>query len=321
MTTNIIGTGSYLPKNVVTNDDLSHIVETSDEWISTRTGIKSRHISTNEDTVTLAYEAAKRALENANVTPQDIDLIIVATLTPSNSMPNTACSVQAKLGNIGAMCFDVNAACSGFLYSLSIAHAMMTTQQMKRALIIGAENLSKIVDWSDRGTCVLFGDGAGAVVMELSQTGIIDYVGGADGSRGDVLKCNDRPLNNFLCNNVEQAGYMTMDGQEVFKFAVKKVPEIIGVLLEKNQCNTEDVDVFVLHQANQRIISSVAKKLSVDEERFPMNLDRCGNTSAASIPILLDELNRNGRLQKGSTIVLAGFGGGLTWGAMLLRWQ
>lgn len=321
MATGIIGTGSYLPGNIITNDDLSNVVDTSDEWIRTRTGIKERHISISEDTTEVAYQAARKAIENAGIEPKDLGLIIVATVTPANSMPSTACSVQAKLNNTGAMCFDINAACSGFLYGMSVADALMQSQRIKYALVIGAENLSKSVDWKDRGTCVLFGDGAGAVVLSLTERGIVDYITGADGSKGEVLTCIERPLRNFLSDNDNQAGYIQMNGQEVFKFAVTKVPEIIRELLDKTQRSMEDIDLFVLHQANERIISSVAKKLSVVQERFPTNLDRCGNTSAASIPILLDELNRNGSIKKGDLMVLAGFGAGLTWGAMLLEWQ
>lgn len=305
MTTCVCGTGSYLPETIVTNDDLSKMVDTSDEWITSRTGIRERHIAKNVTTTEMAYQAALRAIEDAGVEVHEIDLIIVASFTGDICMPSIACKVQGKLGNVSATCFDVNAACSGFIYGLATAHGMIMSGQKKCALIIGAERLSKVVDWSDRGTCVLFGDGAGAAVLKNGENGIESFVTGSNGSQEEVLYCEDS---------------IAMNGQEVFKFAVGKVPECILELLEKTGDNPDDIDLYVLHQANARIISSVAKRLKVSEEKFPTNLERCGNTSAASIPILLDELNRSKKLQKGNSIIMAGFGGGLTWGAVKLTW-
>lgn len=305
MTTGIIGTGSYLPEKVLTNDDLSRMVDTSDEWISTRTGIKSRHISDEETTEYMAYMAGMRALESAGVSAEDMDMIITATFTPHGMMPSIACRVQKMLGNTSATCYDVNAACSGFVYALAAAHAYIMSGMCEKILVIGAENISKFVDWSDRGTCVLFGDGAGAVVVSREDAGIQGIVTGSDGTKCEVLTCEEA---------------IAMNGQEVFKFAVKKVPECIEKLLNQTGHTTEDIDMYILHQANERIIASVAKRLGVGQEKFPMNLQNCGNTSAASIPILLDELNRQGKIAKNNKVILAGFGGGLTWGAIMLNW-
>jgi len=326
MTTKIIGTGSFLPENIVTNEKLTTIVETSDEWISSRTGIKERRIVCRETTSGMASEAAKRAIEDAKIDPAEIDLIIMATFTPDRSMPCGACDVQKEIGAANATAFDLNAACSGFLFALNTAHAYIAAGLCRTALVMGAETLSKVLDWTDRGTCVLFGDGAGAAVVQASDTGIISMVTGADGTKGDVLTCDGRRVINPLTAGLDDVesgadeAYIKMNGQEVFKFAVKKVPESIEELLEKSGTAIEDVKYFILHQANKRIIHSVAKRLKVSEEKFPMNLDSCGNTSAASIPILLDEMNRKGLLNPGDKIVMSGFGGGLTWGAVILEW-
>lgn len=319
MKTRILGTGSSAPQNVVTNDDLAKIVDTSDEWIYSRTGIKQRRIATDETAGSLATEAAKKALDNAGVNPEDIELIIVATTSPDYTFPNTASVVQAGIGATGAMCVDISAACTGFIYGLSMAEAYIQSGQFKKTLIIGSEYMSSEVDWKDRSTCVLFGDGAGAAVLAAVE----DEAEGfravsclhSDGTKGHVLTAGDRTK-----LNKGEIDYLHMDGQEVFKFAVKRVPESITEVLDKADMQLEDVTHFVLHQANIRIIESVAKRLGMGMEKFPTNLANYGNTSAASIPILLDELNRNNILKRGDKIILSGFGAGLSWGSTLLEW-
>ena len=287
MTSAILGTGKCLPKKIVTNDDLSQIVDTNDAWIRERTGIQTRHLATSETTETLSIEAAKQALEAAQIAPENLGLIIVATLTPDGSMPNTACKVQAAIGAKNAMCYEINAACSGFIYGLQTAHAFISSGILSYALIIGAETLSKIMDWKDRSTCVLFGDGAGAAVLGASEKGIICLDGGADGSKGSVLTCGNAPLCNPYTKHPASNPYVEMDGQEVFKFAVRKIPAIVNNLLEKTDHTIDDLSCILLHQANQRIIQSAAKRLHADLDIFPMNLDKYGNTSSASVPISL----------------------------------
>jgi len=298
MAAKIIGTGSALPEHIITNDYLSTIMETSDEWISDRTGIRERRIVSEESTSILAALAAKRALEDAGIDGSEVDLIIVATLTPDTHMPSTACTVQKEVGATNAFCFDLGAACTGFLYALSSAYAYIAAGMCKNALVIGAETISKILDWNDRGTCVLFGDGAGAVLIKEDAAGKMTFVQGSDGNKGDALVCKGRTLNNLLVKNDEVNQYITMDGQEVFKFAVKKVPECVEQVLAKANMDINDVKYFCLHQANKRIIGSVAKRLKQPDEKFPMNMDKYGNTSAASIPILLDELYRSNKMSK-----------------------
>lgn len=323
MRTKIIGTGSYVPSRVVTNDDLAKIVETSDEWIRTRTGIVKRHISEGIGTTQMAAEAAKKALNDANVEPGDIDVIIAATSTPDYCFPSAACEVQGILGAANAVGFDVSAACSGFIFALSTADAMIRTEMYKTALIIGVDNLSKVVNWSDRSTCVLFGDGAGAVVVrrcDEREGGLIGELIRSDGRKALVLRCQSRSMGNFLTETSPEPGFIAMEGQEVFKFAVKKVPECVDELMERSGIKMEDVKYLILHQANYRICESIAKRLKISMDKIPMNIERYGNTSGASIPILLDELNHEGRLNKGDKLILAGFGAGLTWGAALLEW-
>lgn len=316
----ILGTGSYLPQRIVTNDELSEIVDTNDEWISTRTGIKTRRISAGQTASDLAAEAAFAALKSAGISAEQIDLILLATITGDTFMPSTACLVQKKIGAVNAACLDVNAACSGFLYAMNMANACLVSGMYTNILVIGTETLSKIVDWADRSTCVLFGDGAGAAVVTGDLTKHYVSEAGADGGKGDVLKAGDMGVGNFIVRREEKLNYyMTMNGQEVFKFAVKKVPECINSIIEKAEVSLEEIDYFLLHQANVRIIASVAKRLGVDMEKMPVNLDRYGNTSAASIAILLDEVRREGKLAEGKKIILAGFGGGLTWGAAYLE--
>lgn len=313
MTTRIIGTGSCLPTNIITNDQLSRQVDTSDEWISSRTGIRNRHVAEEETGAGMASEAARRALKNAGVSADEIELIIVATCTADMQFPSTACMVQKDIGAKHAVAFDLSAACSGFLFALNTAHAYFTAGIYKKALIIGTEVLSKLVDWTDRSTCVLFGDGAGAAVVEASDIGLEGFVQHADGGKGEVLACAGT-------NRTEGPAYIQMNGQEVFKFAVKKVPECIQEVLEMTGTEKEDIRWYLLHQANSRIIQSAAKRLKEPEEKFPMNMDQYGNTSAASIPILLDEMNRSGMLKKGDRLMMSGFGAGLTWGAAQIVW-
>jgi len=318
--TGIIGTGSYLPPTIIDNNELAKMVKTDDLWIREHTGIIERHIAKEETTSYMAAEAAKKAIENANIDPTEIDLIVLATLSPERATPSMSCIVQDKIGAVNATCFDLNAACSGFVYALQTADAYIRSGFAKVCLVIGAETLSKMVDWKDRSTCILFADGAGAAIVKDTDFGIISSVTRSDGSSGMSLKCKERSTRNFLNKKAEEKHYIQMIGSDIFKFAVRKVPACIELLLKRANMNKDDVDYYVLHQANARILASVAKKMDLPIEKFPMNVDRCGNTSSASIPILLDELNRDGTLKKGQNIVICGFGGGLTWGAQLFTW-
>lgn len=322
MGTRIIGTGNCLPKNVLTNDDLSKMVETNDEWIRTRTGIEERRIAKEETTFSMGADAAIEAMEWAQVQPQEIDLIVTATSSSEYAFPNTASLIQHQIKADNAICFDVTVACTGFIVAMSIADAMLKAGQIKKALVIGSEVMSSQIDWTDRSVCVLFGDGAGAVVLENSndeQYCILDQDIHSDGSKGMVLTCGKiRHIKEK--NALEKAeSPIWMNGQEVFKFAVKRVPESITTLLDRNHLTAEEIDCFILHQANKRIIESVAKRLKVDVEKFPVNLNHYGNTSAASIPILLHELNRDHHIQPGNLLILSGFGAGLSWGSLLIR--
>lgn len=322
MRAKIIGTGSCLPEKIVTNDSLSGLVDTSDEWIQSRTGIRSRHLvsSKQETTLSMAAKAGQAALEDAWLLPQQLDLILVATVSSDFLTPSTACMVQKELGACHAAAFDINAACSGFLFALNTVDAYFQAGIYQTALIIGVETLSKLIDWSDRSTCVLFGDGAGAVAVKASEEGMVACLQGSDGSGGDILVCKSRRNNNPYVHTGTDLDYLYMNGQEVFKFAVKKEPECIQSLLQQAGMQPSDVDYYLLHQANYRIISSIARKLKLPLEKFPSNVGHCGNTSAASIPILLDEVHKKGMLAEGNTILLSGFGAGLTWGAALLKW-
>jgi len=321
MTTKIIGTGSAVPDQVVTNDDLARIVDTSDEWIRTRTGIRERRIASEQSgTSDLAAEAAREALKSAGVAPEELDIIILATSSADCCMPSGACEVQAAIGAFHAVAFDISAACSGFVFALNTVHSFFQAGIYKTGLVIGADTLSKLIDWKDRSTCVLFGDGAGAAVVRADESGRLYMTMGADGSRGSALECGGRTTGNFLTGKQPELGYMTMDGQEVFKFAVKRVPEAIKKVLAESGTDINEIKYFILHQANYRIFESIAKRLNLPMEKFPVNLDRYGNTSGATIPLLLDEMNREGKLQRGDKLILAGFGAGLTWGATLLEW-
>ena len=319
MTTRIVGTGAYVPEQIATNDDLARIVETNDEWIRSRTGIGERRIATTETNSYMAAQAAKQALDQAGIAPEDVDLILLATSSPDYCFPNGACEIQEQIGAVNAAGYDISAACTGFVFALNTAHAFIQAGIYRTALVIGSDVLSKLLDWTDRGTCVLFGDGAGAVVVQAADRGVIGVKMHSDGTKGGVLTCGARTNGNFLLGKKPELGYMTMDGQEVFKFAVKKVPEIIKELLEENRTSLEEIRYFVLHQANYRIIESVAKRLKADISKFPANMEHYGNTSGGSIPLLLDEMNRKGMLAPGDKIVLSGFGAGLTWGATLVE--
>lgn len=313
----IAGTGSYVPSNYYDNDDLAKLVDTNDEWIRERTGIIKRHIAKgDETTVSMACRAARAAMTNAGIDAGEIDLIIVSTISSNVVLPCTACEVQREIGAGQAVCFDLNAACTGFLFAYNTAQAYIQSGWCRAALVIGAERLSELVDWSDRGTCILFGDGAGAAVLKAEPGEAFPMVSHSDGARGDALVCESR------CAKPEKTadGCIRMDGQGVFKFAVRQVPECICELLEKADLNIEEIDYFILHQANKRIVEAVARRLQTDIGKFPMNLMEYGNTSSASIPILLDELNRKGMLRRGQKLVLSGFGAGLSWGASLLEW-
>lgn len=320
MTSRIIGIGSSLPKTRVTNDDLSKFMDTSDEWISSRTGIRERRLATTETTASMSIDAAKEAMKNANILPQEVDLIIVATITGDYMTPSTACEVQAAIGADHAVAFDINGACTGFMMALNTAHMYLQAGIYRTAIIIGAETLSKIMDWNDRSTCVLFGDGAGAAVLRRDTVGILSFNQASDGAKGMVLAGKNRTNNNPFAETSKELDYIHMDGGEVYKFAVSTVPSCIHDALREAGLTAEDIKYFVLHQANLRIIHSVAKRLKLSEDKFPISLDRCGNISAASVPILLDQIEKEGKLQKGDKIVMAGFGGGLTWGATVLEW-
>ena len=321
MAVRIIGTGSSLPGNIVDNRELSRFVDTSDEWIRERTGIGERHISTGETVVSLSAEACERALENAGRDAGEVELLLVATCSPERNIPCAACQVQSRIGAGKAVAFDLNAACSGFLFALHTACAYVEAGMYANALVAGGEVLSKLVDWTDRGTCILFGDGAGAVYVEKADRGgILGYVQHSDGARGNVLTCDTRGLKNPYADFSLETAYIQMDGREVFSFAMRTVPAGILEVLEKTRIPKEDIDLFLLHQANQRIIDGIARRLNVDPGRFPSNVSRVGNMSSASIPVLLDELNRKGALKEGMKLALSGFGAGLTYGACVMEW-
>lgn len=315
--------GKYVPETILTNDELSHWLDTSDEWIFTRTGIKQRHISLTEDTSDLCIKAACKALKRANINGEDVGLIIVATMSPDSQSPSVACLVQEEIGAHQAMVFDVSAACSGFIYACSIAEKMLLHSTYEYALVLGGEVMSKVVDWKDRSTAVLFGDGAGGILLQ-KHSHTHSFLGEeihADGTRGQALKSGENTVSNVLTEKKKEESYLRMDGREIFDFVVRTVPKNIRSVVENNELKLEDVDYYLMHQANARLIQAVAKKLKLPMEKFPMNISKYGNTSAASLPILLEELVEEGKIEFGSnqTIVLTGFGGGLTWGSLLIR--
>lgn len=318
----IVGIGHYCPSNVVSNEYISSLVDTSDEWIVKRTGIKERRISDGESTVDLAVKASEEALKNSGYIAEDIDLIIVATTSPDRIMPSTACSVQERLGCINATAFDISAACSGFVYGLIIANSLLKTNEKFRALVIGAEVLSRIVDWKDRNTCVLFGDGAGAAVLEsCDDYGIVSTFFGSDGAKGvKALTSTNLSLNNpFVEESDDEKRYIEMEGREVFKFAVSVIPTIVNNLLEKSGEKIENIKYIIPHQSNSRIIDEASRRLGITSDRFYINLERYGNTSSASIPIALDEMMKQELIKKGDKVILAAFGGGLTWAGTLIE--
>lgn len=317
----ICGTGSYAPALVWSNNKLAEMVDTSDEWIRERTGIARRHvISGIEDAAYMAAQAAQEALKSAGMRSKEIDLMLVATMSSEGIMPCTACEVQGKIGADRATCFDMNAACTGFLYALNTAQAYLGQGIYRTAIVIGVESLSNQLNWKDRSTCILFGDGAGAVVLKAQDSGRYAQVTHSDGTRGEVLTCSSRNQIRFEENPKDQSTYMQMDGGEVFKFAVSKVPEVIRELLRQEKLSADDIDYYILHQANERIVRLAAKRLKLGMDKFPMNMEEYGNTSSASIPILLDELNKKEIFHNGDQIVISGFGGGLTYGASLMEW-
>jgi len=324
-TVSIIGTGSYVPERVLTNAELEKLVDTSDEWILTRTGIRERRIAAAEESTSdLAAKAATNALENAGISADEIDLVIVATVTPDMFFPSTACFVQTKIGAKKAACFDVSAACSGFLYALEIAQQFITSNTFNTILVIGAEKLSCIVDWTDRNTCVLFGDGAGAAILRHrgGSHGVIATHMGSDGSYSDILYIPGGgckfPLNG---SNIDQRlNTIKMNGKETYKQAINAMMSATKVALEAADLKVEDLACIIPHQANMRIIEAIADRLQLPMERFMINLDRYGNTSAAAVAIALDEANRSGRMKEGDYILLVVFGGGLTWASSVIQW-
>lgn len=370
----IQGTGAYVPPKILENQQLETWMDTNDAWIRERTGVQRRHVVSKEkeSTAFLATQAARQALKEAQIRPEELDLILVSTISADQIMQGTACLVQKELGAVGAAAFDLNAACSGFLISYITACAYIESGLYRKILIIGSETLSNIVDWEDRGTCILFGDGAGAIVLtaeeerederkhrpvlhsdgnqgqaltlqsryrsnpfkqqeiferEKESIGvgnqeIVSHGTGKQGTESDITKGDISESYGMVDEQDEsEKDYVRMDGQAVFKFAVRKVPEVIEEVLERNQVKKEEIRYYVLHQANLRIIEQVAKRLKEPMEKFPVNLQEYGNTSSASIPILLHELNRDGKLKSGDQILMAGFGGGLTWGAVILTWK
>jgi len=319
--TKIAGTGSYIPGKVLTNDDLKSFVETSDEWINSRTGIRERHIVVGETTLDLAYQASLRAIESAGIEKNEIDLIIVATVTSDYAFPGVSNLLQAKLGIEGITAFDINAACSGFVYALQLADKMLKSGAFKNALIVGAETLTRLTDWSDRNTCVLFGDGAGAMVISQSvENNIMDIITGSQGDIDLLLYCKNPDLKDPEINAISPQDHIHMKGQEVFKYATRIMPKTVNDLLERNNITVADLDHVVAHQANMRIIDKAARDLDISMDKMFTNIDKYGNTSAASVPIAIDEAVRTNFLKRGDLFITVAFGGGLTWGGALIKY-
>ena len=318
MYSRVIGTGSYLPERILTNLDLEQMVDTSDEWIRSRTGITQRHVAADDQMASdLALNASREAMKAAKIDAGEIDLIIVATTTPDMIFPSTACILQDKLGAKGCAAFDVQAVCSGFIYALATADMFIRAGKYRTALVVGAEIYSRILDWSDRSTCVLFGDGAGAVVLSQSdRPGIISSHLHADGSYKDILAVPG----NFSHGKIQGSPFVTMEGNTVFKFAIKVLEDVVREALAENNLEVSDIDWLIPHQANIRIIISTAKKLGIPMEKVVATLDKHGNTSAASIPLALNIAVRDGRIKSGQNVLLEGVGGGFTWGAILISW-
>jgi len=319
MYSRIIGTGRYLPERVLTNADLEKMVDTSDEWIRTRTGITERHIAADDQTTSdLAFNAAERAIEAAGVSADTIDMIVVGTTTPDLIFPNVACLIQERLGIAGCPAFSLETACSGFVYALSVADQFVRTGQVRRPLVVGAETMSRILDWTDRETCVLFGDGAGAVVLDAAdEPGIIYSSLGADGRYRKLLEAGSG-VSKKAKENQQQA--LRMKGNEVFKVAVRTLERMVDDVIQKNNLRKGEIDWFVPHQANLRIIRATAKRLEIPMERVVLTVAEHGNTSAASVPMALDTAIRDGRIQRGDLLLLEAFGGGFTWGSALIRY-
>jgi 3-oxoacyl-[acyl-carrier-protein] synthase III len=321
----ITGSGSFAPKKILTNDQLTKIVDTTDEWITSRTGIKTRHITDdNETTAFLAAEAAKIALADARVKPENIEVVIVTTITPEMVFPSTACFVQADLGAVNAFAFDLAATCSGFIYGLSIAQQFIENGRYKNALVIGAETLTKITNWKDRSSCILFGDGAGAALLERSgdkNRGVLYSTLYSDGTYWETLNCQAYGSRYPSPKKLDDPNkvYMEIKGREVYQLAVRRIVEVVHECLEKCHLTTDDVALIISHQMNARIIESVAKRLELPDEKMFVNINEYGNTSAASIPIAFDQCLRQGKLKKGDLVIFAAFGGGLTWGANVIR--
>ncbi|MGO4220859.1 beta-ketoacyl-ACP synthase III [Lysobacter sp. TAF61] len=318
----IAGTGSYLPEKVLTNDDLAKFIDTSDEWIAARTGIRERHIAAEGETTSdLAYHASVRALEAAGVDAKDLDLIVVGTTTPDLIFPSTACLLQHRIGADGCAAFDVNAACSGFVYALTVADKFIRSGSAKNVLVVGAETLTRMLDWSDRSTCVLFGDGAGAVVLKAdTETGILSTHMHADGGKKELLWNPVGVSVGFKPEEPNAGVKVLMTGNEVFKHAVKALDSVVEETLEANGLDRHDIDWLIPHQANLRIIEATAKRLDMPMERVIVTVDKHGNTSSGSVPLALDEAVRSGRVQRGQLVLLEAFGGGFTWGSALLRY-
>lgn len=311
----------YAPNQIVTNDDLAKIMDTSDEWISSRTGIKKRHISYDESTSDLATKVAKCLLDKADLSADEIDFIIVATITPDSLMPSTAARVQANIGAVNAFAYDLAAACSGFIFALATAEKLISSGAYQKGLVIGSETLSKVVDWSDRGTAVLFGDGAGGVLLEsTSSRHFLAESQKTDGSRGDNLTSCLIGLSSPFAERAEDKKYLTMDGRAIFDFAIRDVAQSINETIEASPLDVDEIDYFLFHQANERILNKMAKKIGVSRDKIPANMMEYGNTSAASVPILLSECVEQGlvKLDGSQKILLSGFGGGLTWGTLIV---
>lgn len=346
MRAKIIGTGRAVPELIVHNKDFEKFLDTTDEWIEERTCMKQRYIAILETALSLGTEAAKKAIEAAGISPSEIDILLCSTATPDTVYPNLACLIQAEIGNNTAMCFDLNAACTGFLYAASTAHAYISSGMAKTVLVVSSEVTTKTLDYTDRSSCVLFGDGAAAAVFTTSKDkGIKETVLHSDGRKADSIFMESAPITNYWCEfaknerkvtdnaseeqrsievgtekNAGTRTYMSMDGKAVYSFATRTVPESVKDLLEKADTSINDIEWFVFHQANGRMLEVIAKKLGIPMEKVPINVENYGNTSSASIPILLDEMVRDGRIKSGDKIVLSGFGAGLTWGALLIEW-
>lgn len=323
----IAGTGSYAPSRIVTNEEISAQVDTSDEWIRSRTGIRERRLAADDEfTSTMGVKAAKEAMKSAKVRASDIDLIIVATLSPDMIFPSTAALIQTELGMRKVTSFDISAACSGFIYALEVASSMMRGGAFRHALVIGSEKISPILDWEDRGTCVLFGDGAGAVVLSKSDdpsSGVIDSYTGNDGSKPELL-CMPGGGSAIPASNksvAQRQHFLKMNGREIFKIAVRWMEQSATIMLKRHALKPEDISLIIPHQANLRIIDALARSTKIPKEKFFVNLDRYGNTSAASIPIALHEARQKGCIQSGDYVLLVAFGAGLTWGSTLIKWH